>query len=437
MRNLVATWAAVILMVAAGVPAARAAEPSAGGEPSPNQSPAHWFKGNLHTHSLWSDGDDFPEMIVDWYKSHGYDFLALSDHNVLSEGERWIPTHDAKKPSLSMAIGKYRKRFGDSVEVRQSNDKGEEIRLQPLSKVRTMFEAPGKFMMIQAEEVSDKFGEKPVHMGAVNLKEVVQARHGNSVREVIANNLRAIEEEADRTGVPAIAHLNHPNFGWGVTAEDLAAVVEEHFFECYNGHPIVHHLGDAQHPSVEHIWDIANTIRLAQLSSEPLMGLGSDDTHNYHVTGMNRATPGRGWVMVRAAELKPEAIVAAIKKGDFYASSGVTLKDVRYDAASKTLSLEINPDGDAAFTTQFVGTPRNFADSGKTPLNSDKVGAVFATSTGTSASYTLKGDELYVRAVVTSNKPPANPSFENQKQQAWTQPVGWALENSADRRKSP
>ena len=51
--------------------------------------PRYW-KGNLHTHSYWSDGDDFPEMIADWYKRHAYDFLALSDHNVLSEGERWI-----------------------------------------------------------------------------------------------------------------------------------------------------------------------------------------------------------------------------------------------------------------------------------------------------------------------------------------------------------
>ena len=35
-----------------------------------------WFKGNLHTHSYWSDGDEFPEMIMDWYKDRGYDFVA-------------------------------------------------------------------------------------------------------------------------------------------------------------------------------------------------------------------------------------------------------------------------------------------------------------------------------------------------------------------------
>src|SRR5687767_13038898 len=54
------------------------------------ESEARWFKGNLHTHSLWSDGDDYPEMIADWYKRQGYHFLAISDHNVLQEGERWL-----------------------------------------------------------------------------------------------------------------------------------------------------------------------------------------------------------------------------------------------------------------------------------------------------------------------------------------------------------
>src|SRR5436190_8982903 len=51
--------------------------------------PKYW-KGNLHTHSFWSDGDDFPEMIADWYRDKGYQFLSLTDHNVLSEGTRWM-----------------------------------------------------------------------------------------------------------------------------------------------------------------------------------------------------------------------------------------------------------------------------------------------------------------------------------------------------------
>ena len=57
-----------------------------------------WWKGNLHTHSLWSDGDGFPDMITAWYKDHGYQFLAISDHNVLGQGQRWMLLADGLLP---------------------------------------------------------------------------------------------------------------------------------------------------------------------------------------------------------------------------------------------------------------------------------------------------------------------------------------------------
>src|SRR4051794_5106800 len=47
----------------------------------PSRPAPRWWKGNLHTHTLWSDGDDFPEMVAEWYRTHDYNFLALSDHN--------------------------------------------------------------------------------------------------------------------------------------------------------------------------------------------------------------------------------------------------------------------------------------------------------------------------------------------------------------------
>ena len=53
-----------------------------------------WYKGNLHTHSFWSDGDEFPEIILDWYKSHDYQFIALSDHNTISMEEKWIQVRE-------------------------------------------------------------------------------------------------------------------------------------------------------------------------------------------------------------------------------------------------------------------------------------------------------------------------------------------------------
>ena len=81
-----------------------------------------WFKGNLHTHTLWSDGDDYPDMIVDWYARRGYQFLALSDHNVLGQGTKWVGAAAANKRANHDGLARYRERFGDDwVETRTEN----------------------------------------------------------------------------------------------------------------------------------------------------------------------------------------------------------------------------------------------------------------------------------------------------------------------------
>ncbi|MDP6721899.1 MAG: hypothetical protein QGF59_24740, partial [Pirellulaceae bacterium] len=54
------------------------------------------------------------------------------------------------------------------------------------------------------------------------------------------------------------------------------------------------------------------------------------------------------------------------------------------------------------------------------------VGRTLKTVKGAMAKYKLTGHELYVRAVVTSSRPATDPSFKDQRQQAWSQPVGWS-----------
>lgn len=49
---------------------------------------ARFYKGNLHCHTTESDGCKTPEEAIEIYRAMGYDFLALTDHRVLSE-----PTH--------------------------------------------------------------------------------------------------------------------------------------------------------------------------------------------------------------------------------------------------------------------------------------------------------------------------------------------------------
>ena len=95
----------------------------------------------------------------------------------------------------------------------------------------------------------------------------------------------------------------------------------------------MHHLGDETHAGVERMWDIINTLRIGEMGAAPVYGLATDDSHNYFGTG--GSSPGRGWVMVRSRFLTPESVIKAIEAGDFYASSGVTLKDVRFSPESK------------------------------------------------------------------------------------------------------
>lgn len=45
-----------------------------------------WYKGNLHTHTTASDGRYTPEETMNLYRRLGYDFLALTDHWILSKG---------------------------------------------------------------------------------------------------------------------------------------------------------------------------------------------------------------------------------------------------------------------------------------------------------------------------------------------------------------
>ncbi len=53
---------------------------------NPFVGPGHWFKGNLHVHSTVSDGELTPDRVIAWYRQRGYHFLALTEHDIWTEG---------------------------------------------------------------------------------------------------------------------------------------------------------------------------------------------------------------------------------------------------------------------------------------------------------------------------------------------------------------
>ena len=390
-----------------------------------------WWKGNLHTHTFWSDGDDYPDMVADWYKSRGYHFLAFSDHNTLQVSNKW--TAVSTNRTSQEALRKYLARFGEK-QVERRDDKGKmQVRLKRFDEMSKQFNEPNKFLLIQSQEITDRWKTAPIHINAHNLREAIKPRGGSNVVEVMQNNVNAVFEQRKKTGQPMIPHLNHPNFGWAVTAEELAQVRGERFFEVYNGHASVNNAGDTNRVGMERLWDIVLTKRLAELNHEVLYGLATDDGHNYHTNAFKSNNPGRGWVFVRTAKLDAASLVTALEAGEFYSSTGVTLLDVRQD--KKRIEIEIEAEAGVEYTTQFIGTRAGYDPTSEPVRNSaglalrttrrysETVGSVLAETKGATPRYELKGDEIYVRARITSTKLQENPYAKGELAKAWTQPV--------------
>ncbi len=374
------------------------------------QKKGRWFKGNLHTHSYWSDGDDFPEMIMDWYKSHGYDFVSLSDHNTLGDGDVWkeIPKHPFRQHRFREYLGKF---GADWVTYKTDSAGTIRVKLKTPAEYRPLFEARNKFLIIPAEEITDRYQDKSIHVGAVNVRELIQPQRGGSVMETMQRNLDAVYEQRARTGQAMFPHINHPNFRWSVTFDDMAGLRGERFFEVYNGHPHVHNYGDSTTMGMEELWDRL-LISYLNRGKDLLYGLASDDAHNYLEFDGENSNPGRGWVMVRAGNLTPETLIAAMERGDFYASTGVRLKDITFDG--ETLHVKVKPEPGVQYTIQFWGAVKDSETGG---------GRILQEIKGRKGSYTLKPGDLYVRAKIISSVLQENPFREGDHENAWTQPV--------------
>jgi hypothetical protein len=302
------------------------------------QAPARWYKGNTHTHTLNSDGDSTPNDVVRWYREHGYQFLVLTDHNFLTSVDGLNALHGADE----------------------------------------------KFLVIKGEEVTDRLAEKPLHVNGLDVSTRVEPQGGKSVVEVLQRNVDAIRR------VDGVPHINHPNFGWAITTDELRQVQNNKLFEVYNGHHQVNNVGGGGVSGLEAVWD-------AILSSGKLLyGIAVDDAHTFKDPGNpNVAGPGRGWVAVRASRLNARAIVSALEAGDFYASTGVELIDYRVTATAMT--VEVRKTSSAKYRIQFIGTG----------------GAVLKEALDSPATYEFAGTEPYVRARV----------LESNGRQAWCQPV--------------
>lgn len=365
-----------------------------------------WKKGNLHTHSLWSDGDDFPEMIIKWYKDHGYQFVALSDHNTIADEQRWIEMKDREVKNNTFT--KYKQAFGEWVESKDSADT-KYVRLKTYDEYRHKLETPGEFSIIKSEEVTSSFERKPVHINVSNIKNYIPPVKGNSVVDIMQQTLDHVHTQRKETNTPMFAHINHPNFHYAITADDFKKLNGERFFEVYNGHPSVHNEGDEEHMSIEEMWDVIN-VSYHQHGKPLLYGIGTDDSHHYHTLSSKHSNSGRGWVMVNSTKNDASSIILAMEAGEFYASSGVTLKTVRH--TDQAYLVEVDPVKGFHYEIIFYGLKKGANSVVELQRNTEL-----------SATYKFQADDVFVRAKVTTDYAIENPYREGETAQAWTQPV--------------
>jgi hypothetical protein len=423
-----------LALLAALLPACRPAETPAGParlELAAGPGGPAWYRGNLHTHTLWSDGDDYPEQVAGWYRDHGYQFLVLSEHDLVPTGDRWIDAQShrgraeaTRKLEAAAAPG--------AIDSREADGR-RQLRLKRFDELSAALSVPGKFLLLQGEEISALHEGASIHLNAVNLPRAIEPLDGADVVEVIERNTAAALAQSPGADAPVLVQVNHPNFIYSLTAEQLARVRSLEFMEVFNGHPISTDPGDHHHVPVEKLWDIVLTHRIAHLGLPLVYGVANDDSHHYHGPSGDGASPGRGWNMVLAPSLDAPALIGAMRRGHFYASSGVRLAAIRQWDDALRVDVETEPGLD--YRIEFIGTRRGFDPASRevrsstgdpvyaTRRYSDDIGAVLASVDGPAATYAFDPDDLYVRVRVSSSRKHPNPSRPLEFEQAWTQPV--------------
>jgi len=231
---------------------------------------ATFQKGNIHTHTNWSDGDHPPQDVYLWYREHGYAFLAITDHNALTD------------PATFRLLERRR-----------------------------------SFVMIPGEEITMTGGGHQVHVNALCTRRTIGGRHFGAAGEALAWAVREVQAQG------GVALVNHPNFDWALTARDVPSARGASLLEIFSGHPYVHTDGDEAHQSHEAIWD-------ALLSAgERFAGAAVDDAHYFGAHPQDTlACPGRAWIEVFADVADRKSICAALAAGRLYSSSGVKLRRI-------------------------------------------------------------------------------------------------------------
>lgn len=238
--------------------------------------PGRFWRGNLHTHSTRSDGVLDPAEVCRRYKAEGYDFIALTDHFVGRYGYPIVDTTGYRDDAFSTILG---------------------------AELHSGAMENGELWHILAVGL-------PVDFAQANAPDF-KPMPGQETGPEIAARAR------DAGAFVAIAH---PQWS-GMTLADARSIQAAHAVEVYNH-------GCAMGAARPDGFAIADLL-LAE--GRTLSLCATDDAH------FTEPDHFGGWVMVRAPENTPEALLTALKAGDYYSSQGPELRGIEVDGDTVTV----------------------------------------------------------------------------------------------------
>lgn len=231
--------------------------------------PGRFWRGNLHTHSILSDGVLAPEEVCRRYQAEGYDFIALTDHFVGMFGYPIADTKPYRNNTFTTILG---------AELHSGAMENGEL----------------------------------WHILAVGLPE--DFAPGNAPDFAPLDAQETGPELARRARVAgAFVAIAHPEWS-GLSIADARSMDAAHAVEVYNHGCAI----GCDRPHGFYTLD-----RLLE-EGKRLTLCATDDAH------FSEPDHFGGWVMVKAEANDPDQLLTALKAGAFYSSSGPEFHGVRW-----------------------------------------------------------------------------------------------------------
>lgn len=239
-------------------------------------APGRFFRGNLHTHSILSDGVLSPDEVCRRYQAEGYDFISLTDHFVGAFDYPLVDTRPYRDNTFTTLIG---------------------------AELHSGVMENGELWHLLA--VGLPFDFKPS-----NSPSFVPVKGQETGPEIAARAREA----------GAFVAVAHPEWS-GLTINDARSIEAAHAIETYN-HGCATHCdrGNGFH-----------TLDLLLSEGRRLNLCATDDAH------FDEPDHFGGWVMVKAEANEPEPLLEALKSGHYYSSQGPELRSIEWSDTEVTV----------------------------------------------------------------------------------------------------